>query len=330
MFKIKSMSDKLWAMANLKVNFCGVEFENPTVLASGVLGVTSASLKRVVEMGAGGVTTKSIWMEEHKGHKNPTMFGTEHFFLNAVGLSDAGIEKARGLFAEYGEPAGSGAKNVRPAPVIASIVAGKQSEFADLTEEIVKSRPDILEVNISCPNVEDEFGIPFACDLLLAADVTKVVRRKLDELGSKIPMIVKLSPNVPNIGRIAKACADEGADGFCAINTVGPGMVIDLKTRKPILANRVGGVSGPAIKPIAVKAVNDIHKATGLPIIGTGGVMTGEDAIEMMMAGATLVGMGTMVYYREVGGFGEVVKEMGDWCDANGVEVVGDLIGSIK
>ncbi len=311
-------------MANLKVNFCGVEFENPTVLASGVLGVTAASLKRVVEMGAGGVTTKSIWMKEHKGHKNPTMFGTPHFFLNAVGLSDAGIEKAKGLFSEYGEP------SKRPAPVIASIVAGKQSEFADLTEEIVKLQPDIIEVNISCPNVEDELGVPFACDLLQAAEVTKVVKRKLDELECKIPMIVKLSPNVPNIGRIAKACAEEGADGFCAINTIGPGMVIDLKTRKPILANRVGGVSGPAIKPVAVKAVNDIHKATGLPIIGTGGVLNGEDAVEMMVAGATLVGIGTMVYYRDAAGFGEVVKEMGDWCDANGVKDVGELVGSIK
>jgi len=317
-------------MTNLKVKFCGVEFENPTVLASGVLGVTASSLKRVVEMGAGGVTTKSIWMEEHPGHKNPTMFGTEHFFLNAVGLSDAGIEKAKGLFAEYGEPQGSGAEKVRPAPVIASIVAGKQSEFAELTEEIVKLQPDIIEVNISCPNIEDEFGIPFACDLLKAADVTKCVRHKLDELESKIPMVVKLSPNVPNIGRIAKACADEGADGFCAINTVGPGMVIDLKTRKPILANRVGGVSGPAIKPIAVKAVNDIHKMTGLPVIGTGGVLTGEDAVEMMMAGATLVGIGTMVYYREAAGFGEVVKEMDAWCNENGVKNVGELVGSIK
>jgi dihydroorotate dehydrogenase (NAD+) catalytic subunit len=317
-------------MANLKVNFCGVEFENPTVLASGVLGVTAASLKRVVEMGAGGVTTKSIWMEEHKGHKNPTMFGTPHFFLNAVGLSDAGIEKAKGLFAEYGEPAGSGAENVRPAPVIASIVAGKQSEFADLTEEIVKLQPDIIEVNISCPNVEDEMGIPFACDLLQAAEVTKVVKRKLEELESKIPMIVKLSPNVPNIGLIAKACAEEGADGFCAINTIGPGMVIDLKTRKPILANRVGGVSGPAIKPVAIKAVNDIHNATGLPIIGTGGVLNGEDAVEMMVAGATLVGIGTMVYYRDAAGFGEVVQEMDKWCNENGVKDVGDVIGTIS
>ena len=311
-------------MTNLKVKFCEVEFENPTVLASGVLGVTAASLKNVIKHGAGGVTTKSIWLEEHKGHANPTMFGTEHYFLNAVGLSDAGIEKAQGLFEEYGVP------GVRPAPIIASIVATKDDEFAELADKIVGMNPDIIEVNISCPNVEDEFGLPFACDPMQAAHVTEVVKKKMEEIGSKIPVLVKLSPNVPNISRIAAACADKGVDGFCAINTIGPGLGINLETRTPILKNKVGGLSGPAIKPIAVKMVHDIAKTTGLPVIGTGGVMTGEDAIEMMMAGATLVGIGTMVYYRDVGGFGEVVAEMNEWCEKEGVKDLSEIIGTVK
>jgi len=311
-------------MANLKVKFCGVEFENPTVLASGILGVTAASLKNVIKNGAGGVTTKSIWLQEHKGHANPTMFGTEHYFLNAVGLSDAGIEKAEGLFAEYG------AKGERVAPIIASIVAGKAGEFAELAEKVVALDPDVIEVNISCPNIEDEFGIAFACDPLQAAQVTEIVKKKMDEIGSKIPVIIKLSPNVPNISRIASACADKGADGFCAINTIGPGMTINLETRTPILKNKVGGLSGPAIKPIAVKMVHDIVKTTGLPVIGTGGVMTGEDAIEMMMAGASLVGIGTMVYYRDVGGFGEVVAEMDAWCEKEGVKDLSEIVGTVK
>jgi dihydroorotate dehydrogenase (NAD+) catalytic subunit len=311
-------------MANLKMTYCGVEFENPTVLASGVLGVTAASLRRVVELGAGGVTTKSIWMEEHKGHKNPTMFGTKEYFLNAVGLSDAGIEKARGLFDEYSEGG-------RPGPLIASVVAGKVSEFEKIAGEIVKLKPDVIEINISCPNVEDEFGVPFACEAGLAGEVVKVVRGVVGGAGSGVPpVIVKLSPNTPAIGAIASACAEAGADGFCAINTVGPGMAIDLKLRKPVLTNRVGGLSGPAIKPIAVKCVNDVWKATGLPVIGTGGVMTGEDAIEMMMAGATLVGIGTMVYYRGAEGFGEIVREMNEWCDANGVKDLSEIVGVVK
>lgn len=338
-------------MTNLKVKFCGVEFKNPTVLASGVLGVTAASLKNVVRNGAGGVTTKSIWLHGNQGHKNPTMLGTKDYFLNAVGLSDAGIEKAKDLFEEYGRRAKAGAevnigsvsakagmvsakaaaKNIRPAPIIASIVANKIDEFEDLTREIVALDPDVIEVNISCPNVEDKFGIPFACDPVQAAHATKIARKVLNGLKSKIPLIVKLSPNTPSIGRIACACAEAGADGFCAINTVGPGMAIDLKTRLPILANRVGGVSGPAIKPIAIKCVNDIWKATGgkFPIIGTGGVMTGEDAIEIMMAGATLVGIGTMVYYRDISGFGEIVKEMDAWCKKNGVKDLKEIIGAV-
>jgi len=305
-------------MANLKVKFCGVEFKNPTVLASGVLGVTASSLKNVVKNGAGGVTTKSIWLHEHPGHKNPTMFGTEHYFMNAVGLSDAGIEKAKTeTFPEY-------LKN-KPAPIIASIVAANFKDFGELAAEIEKCNPDIIEVNISCPNVEDEFGKPFACSKIDAANVTKAIRAK-----TKKPLIMKLSPNVVNIGEIAKACADAGADGFCAINTVGPGMAVDINLRMPILANKVGGISGPAVKPIAVKAVYDVYKATKMPIIGTGGVVTGEDVIELMMVGARLVGMGTMVYFRGVEGFGKIVKEIDAWCKKNGVKNISEIIGAVK
>lgn len=302
-------------MVNLSVKFCDVEFRNPTVLASGILGVTASSLKNVVRNGAGGVTTKSIWLEEHKGHKNPTMFGTPHYFLNAVGLSDAGVKKAKEeTFPEYLKD--------KEAPIIANIVAYKMEDFEKLTEEITTCNPDIIEVNISCPNVDDEFGKPFSCSVGGASDVTKLVRAHTDK-----PIIIKLTPNVPNIAEIAKSCADAGADGFCAINTLS-GMEIDTDLRMPILANKSGGVSGPAIKPVAVKAVYDIFKATGLPIVGTGGVTSGIDAIEMMMAGARLVGIGSMVYYRGVEGFGEVVKEMEEWCEAHGVENIEEIIGA--
>lgn len=323
-------------MTNLKVKFCGIEFKNPVVLASGILGVTAASLRNVVAHGAGGVTTKSIWLHPHEGHKNPTMFGNKEYFLNAVGLSDAGIAKAKELFEEYGGLGGAKGGGKKPAPIIASIVSMKFSEFSRLAEEIVALKPDIIEVNISCPNVEDEFGLPFACDLKQAAKVTKAVKEAVKSVeavhgrGLKIPVIVKLSPNVPNIGRIASACASAGADGFCAINTVGPGMAIDLKLRRPILTNKVGGVSGPAIKPVAVKCVNEVWKATKLPIIGTGGVLTGEDAIEMMMVGATLVGVGTAVYYRDISVFGKIVEEMEEWCKKNGVKDLKEIIGCVK
>ncbi|MBI5754173.1 dihydroorotate dehydrogenase [Candidatus Peregrinibacteria bacterium] len=302
-------------MANLEVDFCGVKFRNPTVLASGILGVTASSLRNVVRKGAGGVTTKSIWLHENIGHKNPTMFGTEHYFLNAVGLSDAGMEKAASeTFPEYNKR--------KPAPIIANIVAGSIDDFGKLAEEISKCEPDIIEVNIACPNVEDAHGKPFACVAGDAAHVTRVVRAH-----TKKPVIIKLTPNVYNIGEIAKACADAGADGFCAINTL-YGMGIDINVRRPVLTNKSGGLSGPGIKPSAVKAVYDVYKATKLPIVGTGGIMTGEDVIEIMMAGARLVGMGTMVYYRGAAGFGKVVKEMDAWCERNGVKNVEEIIGA--
>jgi len=292
---------------DLKTEFCGVSFGNPLVLASGVLGVTGASLRFCVENGAGGVTTKSIWLNEHEGHPSPVIIANDTWMLNAVGLPDAGIEKAK---LEIG-----GYLKDKPAPVIASIVAASVDDFADIAEKVSEIGPDIIEVNISCPNVEDEFGKPFACIRADAASVTKVVREK-----TKLPLVVKLSPNVENIVEIAKACVDAGADGLCAINTVGPGMAIDLNTRTPILANKVGGLSGPAIKPLAIKHVYDIHKALpNVPIIGTGGVVTGEDALEMIMAGATLVGMGSAVYYRDVQCFGLARDEMIAWGNKHGV-----------
>lgn len=302
-------------MANLSVKFCGVKFENPTVLASGILGVTASSLKNVVRAGAGGVTTKSIWLEEHVGHKNPTMFGTEHYFLNAVGLSDAGIEKAvEETFPEYLKD--------QPAPIIANIVESTIDRFAELTEKIDACGPDIIELNLGCPNVEGEHGKPFSCVAGDAAKVTAACRKH-----TKKPLIIKLTPNVSDISEVAKACAAEGADGFCAINTL-YGMGIDINLRRPILTNKSGGLSGPGIKPSAVKAVYDIYKATGLPIIGTGGIMTGEDVIEIMMAGASLVGIGTMVYYRGIEGFGLIVKEIEKWCKANGVKNLEEIIGA--
>lgn len=300
---------------SLETQFLGVKFKNPLVVASGVLGVTGASLKYVVENGAGGVTSKSIWVEEHKGHKNPVIIANEHYMLNAVGLPDAGIGKAKVELGNYLKD--------KPAPLIANIVAGRVDDFGEVAEQVSELDPDIIEVNISCPNVESEFGKPFACSRADASMVTALVKMK-----TKKPVVVKLSPNVENIVEIAKSVVDAGADGLTLINTVGPGMAIDLDMRKPILANKVGGVSGPAIKPIAVKCVYDVHKALpNVPIIGTGGVTTGEDAIEMIMAGATLVGVGTAVYYRDVKCFGLIANEMRAWLEERKIGNIEELRG---
>ena len=301
-------------MSKLEVDFCGVKFPNPFVLASGILGVTSASFQRTVELGAGGITTKSIWLKPHPGHPNPTMFGTEHYFMNAVGLSDAGLEKALSELGTYIPE--------RKAPLIANIVGGQKNDFGLIAEQIDVLKPDIIEVNISCPNVEDELGKPFACDRASAEEVTRLVRAK-----TRIPISVKLSPNVENIADIAKAVVGAGADAITAINTVGPGMRWDIDLRAPLLANRVGGVSGPAIFPLAVKAVYDIYRAVKVPIIATGGITSGRDALEIMMAGGTLCGVGSAVYYRGEAFWAEAKQEISDWLDANKIENVSEVIG---
>ncbi|MCF7918162.1 dihydroorotate dehydrogenase [Candidatus Gracilibacteria bacterium] len=303
-------------MANLEVNFCGVKFPNPLVLASGILGVTGGSFARTIAKGAGGITTKSIWKNPHPGHHNPTMFGNEHYFMNAVGLSDAGIQKALEELGEYIPK--------RKAPLIVNIVGGKKSDFADIAEALndLPGKPDLLEVNISCPNVEDEFGKPFACSIIDAAEVTRLVKSK-----TKIPITVKLSPNVENISSIAKSVEDAGADAITAINTVGPGMRWNIDLRTPILANKVGGLSGPAIFPISVKCVYDIYKAVKIPIIATGGVCSGRDALEIMMAGGTLVGVGTAIYYDGDDFWNKATSEMSEWLKKEKIKNISEIIG---
>lgn len=305
---------------NLSQTLLGVTFENPTVLASGIMGITAGSWRLIAQNGAGGITTKSLWLHEHKGHPNPTIISTEHWTLNAVGVPDAGPEKAR-------EEIGDFMKD-KPVPLIANIIAESVENYALTAESLLPLAPDYFEVNISCPNIEDEFGRPFACSAPDAAAVTKAVKK----VSKKIPVFIKLSPNVENIKVIAEACAASGADGFTVINTVGPGMAIDLRSRMPILANKVGGLSGPGIKPIAVKCIADVYSATDgkLPIIGTGGVYTGEDAIELMLAGASLIGIGTAVADRGLDVFKKVCDEIQMWCTNEGIDNVTDLVGGMQ
>jgi len=300
---------------NTSIEFLGVTFPNPLVLCSGYLGVTASTWDNLAKKGAGGITTKSIWLNEHKGHPNPVILCNDDFMINAVGLPDAGIEKATHEFEEY-------LKRNNGVPLIVNIVGGKMDDFVAIAEAVHKLKPQLLEVNMSCPNVEDEHGKPFATDCPRAAELT----RRIKEV-TNIPMVVKLSPNVENIAEIAKAVVDAGADGLTAVNTYGPGLVIDIDSAQPILANKFGGVSGPGIKPLAMKAVFDVYAKTKKPIIGMGGIITGRDAIEMMMAGATLIGVGSALYYRGEDAFAIILKEMVEWCESNGVKSFEEIIG---
>ena len=302
-------------MSNISVKFINQEFTNPTVLASGFLGMSAASLQMVARSGAGAVTAKSITLEPRKGHPNPTVLAFDKGIINAVGLANEGIKEAEEEIKAY--------LKKKSLPLLVSIAGSKASEYKDLASKVTSLNPDYIEVNISCPNVESEFGRPFACSVDDAAKVTRGVKE-----ASTVPVVVKLSPNVDNISSIAKAVEDAGADAICAINTIGPGMLIDIKARKPILANKVGGVSGPAIKPMAIRCVYDIYKQVKIPIIGTGGVTTWEDAVAMMMAGATAVGIGSAIYYKEVGVFKEIANGLEKYVKDQGLESIRDIIGA--
>jgi dihydroorotate dehydrogenase (NAD+) catalytic subunit len=298
----------------LSTSLAGIKLRNPTVLASGILGTTGSSLIRVAKEGAGAVTTKSVSLKERKGHPTPVITTFDAGMLNAVGLSNPGVEESLPEIEKAVEGAG--------VPVIASIFASTVKEFGEIVEKVSEAGPHIIEVNISCPNVQDEFGRPFACDPGISSLLIKKVKKK-----TKLPVFVKLSPNVSSIAEVAMAVKKEGAEGITAINTVGPGMQINIEAARPVLSNGAGGVSGPAIKPIAVRCVYDIYKATKLPIIGTGGVTNARDAIEMIMAGASAVGVGTGIYYRGTKIFGEICKGMEEFMEKEGYSSIEEMRG---
>jgi len=308
-------------MTRLQVDFLGVPLNTPLVLASGIWGTTASLLERAARAGCGAVTAKSCGPVPRAGHVNPSCLDWGHGLINAIGLANPGVEAEAAMLAQARQTL-----TELGVPLIASIFAGSPSEFGAVAESIASSRPAFVEVNVSCPNVASEFGEPFAASPQAAAEVTAAVKSVLAPKG--IPVIVKLAPNVPSIARIAHAVVEAGANALCAINTM-PGMVIDAESGQPILANRSGGLSGPALKPIALKCVYDLHRACPeTPIIGTGGVTTGIDAIEMIMAGATTVGVGSAIYYRGHDAITQIVAEMDAWAEAHHIANISTLRGA--
>ena len=287
---------------DLSIEIAGVRFPSPLILASGIWGTSSDLLMRAVRAGAGGVTAKSCGLEPRSGHPNPTLLDWGYGLINALGLPNPGAEGELEILQRVKvqlQPLG--------VPLIASVFADRIENFGRVAEIVSRARPDLIEVNISCPNVADEFGTPFAGSPESAAAVTRTVKDATD-----IPISLKLAPNVPDISQIAQAVVEAGAEAITAINTM-PGMVIDAPSGQPILANCVGGISGPALKPIALHCVYEIACSVDVPIIGTGGVLTGTDAAEMLMAGATAIGIGSALHYRGEGAFSLIYQELVDF-----------------
>ena len=261
------------------------------------------------------MVTKSVSLKARQGHQAPIILPLENkVLINAVGLSNAGIEQVQNEIINF--------KKRSKAPLIVSIFASKVEEFGQIAKKVSSLKPDLIEVNISCPNVEDEFGLPFGTDAKLAAQITKEVKR-----NSSQPIIVKLTPNVSSIVKIALAVEKAGADAVAAINTLGPGMVIDLESHQPILANKVGGLSGSLIKPVALRCVYQIYRAVKIPIIGVGGISSGEDVIAIMMAGAQAVEIGSAVYDGGPEVFGKINQEIKTWLKEHRYKRLKDIIG---
>jgi dihydroorotate dehydrogenase (NAD+) catalytic subunit len=216
-----------------------------------------------------------------------------------------------------------GARAPLGVPIIASIFADTIYEFGTITRFISEAEPDILEVNVSCPNLDDRYQQMFAADPYVSAQVTRQVRRHTD-----IPVLVKLSPNVTDISEIAEAVVEAGADGITAINSVGPGLILNVETRRPALAHGTGGMSGPPIRPIAVRCVRDICKTVDVPVVATGGVTMGRDVVEMLLVGATAVSIGSAVRYRGIEVFHKVCEELKDYMARHGHEDLASLRGT--
>ena len=302
-------------MTNLSVDFCSVKFTNPFILPSGIITEVNEH-KRAVEAGVGGVTLKSLTYEKREGNPLPRVWKYDCGMINSVGLRNAGIEKGSEEIAVF-------LKENRQIPVIVSLFATKLKEFLFLVEKIVPLNPPFIELNLSCPNVDDEFGKPLGMEKGAAGEIVKAVKK----ISGKVPVLAKLSPNVSNIAEIAKSCEEAGADGIVAINTAGPGMIIDINKRKPVLGAKKGGVSGPGILPIAVRCIFEIYEAVKIPIIGMGGVSKWQDVVEMMMAGATLVGVGTATYTKGMKVYDELKQGLSGYMDKNGVKELKELVG---
>lgn len=302
-------------MADVSVTYCGVSFPNPLILPSGIAQEIPADHMRAIKAGAGGITTKSLTIEPREGNPLPRVAKYAEGFLNSVGLRGPGIEKGKTLIKEF--------LATSPVPVLVSVFATNVKDFERFAEELCPLGPHFLELNLSCPNVEDDMGKPLGLGTESAGAAVSAVKK----IAGNVPVLAKLTPNIANIASVAKACEEAGADGIVAINAAGPGMLIDITRKRPILGAKRGAVSGPAIRPIAVRCVYDIYETVKIPIIGMGGVTTWQDVVEMMMAGATLVGVGSATYFKGYGVYEEMKKGLQEYMDKEGIKNLQELVG---
>ncbi len=305
---------------NTSVDFAGIRLANPVFTASGTCGYADELTDFMDVNQLGGFITKSITVKPKKGHAAPRIVETDAGMLNAIGLANVGLDK----FIEEKLPI----IEKMTVPVFVNIAGETVAEYVSVVERLAKE-PAIagFELNISCPNVE-KGGITFGKDPQFVTEITSAAKQVA---GSKI-LMVKLSPIVTDISVIARAAVEAGANAISMINTF-TAMVIDIETRKPVLANKTGGLSGPAIKPMAVylvnKVYNEVTKERGIPILGMGGIRTASDAIEFIIAGASAVAVGTATFL-DPGCAVKIVDGIKKYCVRNNISNIKELVGSLK
>jgi len=297
----------------LTINIAGLKLRNPTALASGILGYTGDSMQLVAESGAGAVVTKSVGVEPNAGYPNPTVVQAKAGLINAMGLPNPGI-------GDYAEEI-TYAKTVLRVPLIVSVFGYAAEEYAKVAKKAIEAGADAVELNVSCPHVRFT-GSEIGQNPKLLAEVVSQVKAEI-----KKTVIVKLSPNVTDIVELAKVAVKAGADALTTVNTL-RALAIDVETQMPVLSNIRGGLSGPAIKPVALRCVYDIFEALPeTPIIGCGGVTDWRDAVEFFLAGASSVQVGTAVATDEPKVFEDINKGLTIYLKKKGYGSVKDIVG---
>ena len=296
----------------LSTNLADLKLATPTVLASGILGYTGDMLQRMEENGAGAVVTKSVGVTPRMGYANPTVVQAKSGLINAVGLPNPGIN-------DYAEEI-KYSKSILHIPLIVSVYGYSAEEYALAAAKAVGAGADAVELNVSCPHVKYT-GSEIGQNPRLLRDVICQVKAEVRK-----PVIVKLSPNVTDIVEIAEVSAKAGADAFTVINTV-RAMAIDVETTLPVLSNIRGGLSGPAIKPIALRCVYDIAETVKTPIMGCGGITDWRDAVEFFLAGASAVQVGTAIAVEDPSVFNAINRGVAVYLKKKGYRSVKDIVG---
>lgn len=296
----------------LETEICGIKVKNPIMLASGILGTSGWSLKRVSRSGgAGAVVTKSIGVNSRDGHKNPTFHEYKNSLVSAIGLANPGYEEFKDEFKVALES---------KVPVFGSVYGFSFRDYVEVARALESYGASAIELNLSYPNVGKAGGF-YGQREELSYEVVKSVKENIN-----IPVFAKLTASAGDIAAIAMACQEAGADGITSISAL-RSMVIDIDTGKPILGNKIGGLSGPCIKPIALRCVYEIAREVDIPVIGCGGITTGSDAIEFFMAGATAVQIGTGVMTRGMTIFKKVSLEIEEYLTENNYIHISEIIG---